>query len=79
MKSINKIFLVFFAGLLISCEKELDINTDPNSPNTINTGLALSAAQASLITITGGDFSNLGGFYAQYHTQAPSASQYEVN
>ncbi len=77
MKSINKIFLVFFAGLLISCEKELDINTDPNSPNTINTGLALSAAQASLITITGGDFSNLGGFYAQYHTQAPSASQYE--
>jgi hypothetical protein len=78
MKSINKIFLVFFAGLLLSCEKELDINTDPNSPSTISTGLALSAAQASLITITGGDFSNLGGFYAQYHTQAPVASQYQT-
>ncbi|MBC7845044.1 MAG: SusD/RagB family nutrient-binding outer membrane lipoprotein [Flavobacterium sp.] len=78
MKSINKIFLVFLAGLLFSCENQLDINTDPNSPVSITPGLALSAAQASLITVTGGDFSNLGGFYAQYHTQAPSASQYEV-
>jgi len=78
MKSINKIFLVLFAGLFFSCENQLDINTDPNSPQTITPGLALSAAQASVITITGGDFSNLGGFYAQYHTQAPSASQYET-
>ena len=78
MKSINKIFLVLLAGLLFSCENQLDINTDPNSPTSISPGLALSAAQASLITVTGGDFSNLGGFYAQYHTQAPSASQYEV-
>lgn len=78
MKNINKIFLVLLAGLLFSCENQLDINTDPNSPTSISPGLALSAAQASLITVTGGDFSNLGGFYAQYHTQAPSASQYEV-
>ncbi|MBX9807692.1 MAG: SusD/RagB family nutrient-binding outer membrane lipoprotein [Flavobacteriaceae bacterium] len=78
MKSINKIFLVFLAGLLFSCENQLDINTDPNAPAAITPGLALSAAQASLITVTGGDFFNLGGFYAQYHTQAPSASQYEV-
>lgn len=78
MKSINKIFLVLLAGLLFSCENQLDVNTDPNSPTDITPGLALSAAQASLITVTGGDFSNLGGFYAQYHTQAPSASQYEV-
>ena len=78
MKSINKIFLVLLAGLLFSCENQLDINTDPNAPASITPGLALSAAQASLITVTGGDFFNLGGFYAQYHTQAPSASQYEV-
>ena len=78
MKSINKIFLVLLAGLLFSCENQLDVNNDPNSPTNITPGLALSAAQASLITVTGGDFSNLGGFYAQYHTQAPSASQYEV-
>lgn len=77
MKTLNKILLILFIGLFISCDKELDINTNPNSPQNINPGLALSAAQASLITVTGGDFSNLGGFYAQYHTQAPSASQYE--
>lgn len=78
MKSINKIFLVFLSGILFSCENQLDINTDPNAPTEITPGLALSAAQASLITVTGGDFFNLGGFYAQYHTQAPSASQYET-
>lgn len=78
MKSINKIFLVLLAGLSFSCENQLDVNTDPNSPTSITPGLALSAAQGSLITVTGGDFSNLGGFYAQYHTQAPTAGQYDV-
>lgn len=78
MKNINKIFLVLLAGILFSCENQLDINTDPNSPTSISPGLALSAAQGSLITVTGGDFSNLGGFYAQYHTQAPVAGQYDV-
>lgn len=78
MKKIFKLLLIFSAGLFVSCETELDINTDPNSPTAINPGLALASAQASLITTTGGDLGNLGGFYAQYHTQAPSASQYEI-
>lgn len=78
MKSINKIFLALLTVFTLSCDNQLDINTDPNSPAEITTGLALSAAQGSLVTVTGGDLSNLGGFYAQYHTQAPSAGQYEV-
>jgi hypothetical protein len=78
MKSINKIFVVLLVGILFSCENQLDINTDPNSPSQITPGLALSAAQASLITIMGGDFFNLGGFYAQYYTQAPTAGQYDA-
>ena len=78
MKSINKIFLVLLIGILFSCENQLDINSDPNSPKEITTGLALAAAEGSLITVTGGEFSNLGGFYAQYHTQAPTAGQYET-
>ena len=78
MKSINKIFLALLTVILFSCDDQLDINTDPNSPPEITTGLALSAAQGSLVSVIGGDFSNLGGFYAQYHTQAPSAGQYEV-
>gem|GEM_PF-4767222 len=28
--------------------------------------------------MTGGEFANLGGFYAQYHTQSPSAGQYDA-
>ena len=78
MKSINKIFLALLTVMLFSCDNQLDINTDPNSPPEITTGLAFSAAQGSLVTVTGGDFSNLGGFYAQYHTQAPTAGQYEA-
>lgn len=77
MKNIFKIILLFSVGILVSCEQELDINTDPNAPQEINSGLALASAQASLMTIMGGELTNYGGFYAQYHTQAPSASQYE--
>jgi len=78
MKNISKILMILFIGATVSCDKELDINTDPNVPTEINRGLALTAAESSLITVTGSDLTNLGGFYAQYHTQAPSASQFEV-
>ncbi len=77
MKNIFKIILFVSLGIFVSCEEELDINTDPNSPGEINAGLALAAAQSSLMTVMGGELTNYGGFYAQYHTQSPSASQYE--
>ncbi|HEX8576888.1 MAG TPA: SusD/RagB family nutrient-binding outer membrane lipoprotein [Flavobacterium sp.] len=76
MKNILKIVLLFSLIPLSSCDEELDINTDPNYPPQINSGLALASAEASLVTVVGGDLTNLGGFYAQYHTQAPGASQY---
>lgn len=78
MKNIFKIFLLSFAVVFTSCEDDLDINTDPNSPTQITKGLALASAEASLVTVLGGELTNLGGFWAQYHTQSPSASQYEV-
>ncbi|PZR22871.1 MAG: SusD/RagB family nutrient-binding outer membrane lipoprotein [Flavobacterium psychrophilum] len=77
MKNIYKVFLIAFALVLYSCSDELDINRDPNTPGNITTELALASAQASLTTVTGGDLTNLGGFWAQYHTQAPTAGQYE--
>lgn len=77
MKKILGIFLVFTAVTVISCDEDLDINTDPNYPGQINAGLALSAAQASIASVVGNEFMNVGGFYAEYHTQAPTASQYE--
>ncbi len=77
MKNIFKSILLFSVCMFVSCEDNLDINADPTSPGQINTGLALTSAQASLVTVTGGELTNLGGFWAQYHTQSPSASQYE--
>lgn len=78
MKNIYKMIFFLTAALVVSCDDDLDINTDPNFPQEITPGLALATAQASLMTVVGGDFTNLGGFYAQYHTQSPSASQYEI-
>jgi hypothetical protein len=77
MKNTFRLVFLFFAAAMVSCDQDLDINTDPNSPEQINPGLALAAAESSLATVVGGDLMNLGGFYAQYHTQAPTASQYE--
>ena len=77
MKNIYKIVLFAAISLMVSCDEELDINTNPNTPENINSRLALASAETSLVTVLGGDFMNLGGFFAQYHTQAPGASQYE--
>lgn len=77
MKNIFKTVILISLGFFISCEDDLDINTNPNSPPQINTGLALASAEASLMTVMGGELTNYGGFFAQYHTQGPGASQYE--
>lgn len=75
----KKVINLFFISLLVltSCGDDLDINTNPNTPPIISKGLALSAAQASITTILGGEWFVLGGMYAQYYTQAPSAGQYD--
>lgn len=77
MKNIFKLFLLSFVMVFTACDEDLDINTDPTSPSDINKGLAIASGEASIMTVTGGVLTNLGGFWAQYHTQSPSASQYE--
>jgi hypothetical protein len=77
MKNILRIFLVFTTAAFISCDEDLDINTNPNVPAEINGGLTLTAAQASIAATVSNELGNVGGFYAQYHTQAPTAGQYE--
>lgn len=61
---------------MLSCEDDLNINTNPNTPIGVDKSFVLTAAQGSLATVVGGNLTNLGGFFAQYHTQPPSASQY---
>ena len=79
MKKMKKAIGIFFLfAMLTACEKDLDINTNPNTPTNVDKGLVLTAAQGSLVTVMGGQLTNLGGFLAQYHTQAPSASQYVI-
>ncbi len=75
----KKIFSLIFIScfVLTSCDDELDINTDPNTPAEITSGLALTSAEGSVATVIGGDFFNLGGMLAQYYTQSPGAGQYE--
>jgi hypothetical protein len=75
----KKIFSLIFIScfVLTSCEDELDINTNPNTPKEINSGLALTSAEGSVATVIGGDFFNLGGMLAQYYTQSPGAGQYQ--
>ncbi len=74
MKNIIK--LLFFFILITSCQENLDINDNPNTPVNVDKSFVLTAAQASLANGIGGQLTNLGGFLAQYHTQPPSASQY---
>lgn len=78
MKKIFRSVLFLSVLAFVSCSDELDINDNPNTPVEITPGLALSSAEASLATVVGGEFTNLGGFYSQYQTQSPSASQYEL-
>lgn len=78
MKNIFKTVILLSLTAFVSCSDELDINTNPNNPPAITAGIALTSAQTSLITVTGGDLTNLGGFWAQYYTQAPSAGQYRT-
>jgi hypothetical protein len=77
MKRLLNIFIFCAATTFVSCDEDLNINQNPANPEAINAGLALSAAQGSLAATMGNELTNLGGFYAQYHTQAPTASQYE--
>ncbi len=74
MKNILK--LLFFFMLITSCEENLNINENPNTPVNVDKSFILTAAEGSLATGLGGQLANLGGFLAQYHTQPPSASHY---
>jgi len=74
MKNILKFMFVFM--LVVSCEDDLDINTNPNVPQDVEKRYVLSAAEGSLATVLGGTLRNFGRLMAQYHTPSPSASQY---
>ncbi len=76
MKTITYLFIFLTMSLLLSCDGWLDVNKDPNNPTEVSSDLVLPAGQASIAVNLGGSLFNTAGFFAQYWSQAPGASQY---
>ncbi|MDR1417131.1 MAG: SusD/RagB family nutrient-binding outer membrane lipoprotein [Prevotellaceae bacterium] len=62
--------------LLPACDRWLDINTDPNSPESVPPELSFASPQLFVAARVGGNIFNFAGFFAQYWTQAPTSEQY---
>src|SRR5690606_17972387 len=65
---------------ITSCEKSLDINTDPNNAS-LEQGtpeLIFPSAVASTSGMIGGQYAIVGGIWAQYWAQSASSSQYRT-
>lgn len=75
--------IMMYAGLIaltiISCKKQLDINTDPNNPNPgqLTPKLVFPAGVVDAAGRIGGHLEVLGGMWAQYYTQGTTANQYK--
>lgn len=88
MKMMNKfqknsrlVFLgmICLAMICISgCSKFLDVNQNPNNPESATPNLLLPTAQVALGATVGSSFQVYGSILSQYWTQSPSASQYKT-
>lgn len=67
--------IIAVAGLS-GCKKFLDINENPNNPDSAAPNLLLPASQAAVGQIVGNFFQIYGNIWAQYWTQNPTSSQY---
>ena len=60
-----------------SCKKDFfDINDNPNSASGATKELLLPSVQGQIAYILGNQYQIIGGFWSQYYTQGPTASQY---
>jgi Starch-binding associating with outer membrane len=78
----NKIIILSATALIAfgasSCNKWLDVNTNPNITQNANVELILPSAEVGISTVLGNpEFLVNGGFWAQYWTQSPSSSQFK--
>lgn len=77
MKKIT-LLLSLLIFLLPSCEKFLDVNTDPNNPSAVEDYLLLPASQVSVASVYSADYGLLGSFWAQHWAQNNTSSQYKT-
>ncbi|RCH55719.1 SusD/RagB family nutrient-binding outer membrane lipoprotein [Mucilaginibacter hurinus] len=74
-KQLLLVIIIAAAGLT-GCKKFLDINQNPNNPDSADPNLLLPTTQAAVSQIVGNAFQIYGSFWAQYWTQNPTSSQY---
>ncbi len=72
------ILLSLLIFLLPSCDKFLDVNTDPNYPATVEDYLLLPAAQVSIASVYSADYGLIGSFWSQHWAQNNTSSQYKT-
>jgi hypothetical protein len=70
--------VVIAAASLSGCKKFLDVNTNPNNPDSAAPNLLLPVSQAAAGQIIGNYFQVYGGLWSQYWTQNPTSSQYRT-
>jgi len=63
---------------LTGCNKFLDINENPNNPESATPSLLLPTVEASISQVVGNSFQVFGNIWGQYWTQNPTSSQYRV-
>lgn len=63
---------------LSGCKKFLDVNENPNNPDSAAPNLLLPVSQAAIGQVIGNAFQVYGNIWAQYWTQNPTSSQYRT-
>jgi hypothetical protein len=76
----KKLLLFILVGTIgmTGCKKFLDVNTNPNNPDTASPALLLPTVQAAMGQVVGNAFQVYGNIWGQYWTQNPTSSQYKV-
>lgn len=64
----NLCLLLALAFSISSCQKVLDINTDPNNPSTSTPQLVMPAGQAMMASTVGNTWAFIGSMWGQYWT-----------
>ncbi|WP_432709317.1 SusD/RagB family nutrient-binding outer membrane lipoprotein [Pedobacter sp.] len=76
-KNLLLLLLVGTIGLT-GCKKSLDINENPNNPDSASPSLLLPTVQAAVGQLVGNSFQVYGNLWGQYWTQSPNSSQYRA-
>ena len=71
---------MFAAGMMALTSCDLDINDNPNYPqsSSITADLMFPAVENAVADALGDQMFNYGGYFAQYFEQAPTANQYNT-